>query len=165
VLALALIAAMAGAAVAAARLPGPADGSQWRYTSPRAGSASVAGVEACTRALAGVDIGGRDRSTAELCLRRGGGYPYVASIVLSDPRGHFLCPGCAVRASFDDRDPQSLAATAASVDGSDRALFLRDGPRVAGELKRAAKATFDVTVRGVGRQRVAFDVAGLRWNP
>src|SRR5580700_8999326 len=58
-------------------LPPPPIGSQWRYTTPQAATASDLGEEACTRSAADVEIGAGARSTARLCLRRGGGYPYA----------------------------------------------------------------------------------------
>jgi hypothetical protein len=158
------VAPPAPAPTEAPRLPPPPVGSQWRYTAPRAWSAAEAGVEACTKSTTDIDIGGGARSGAEFCLRRGGGYPYAASIVLGDTSGRLLCAACAVKARFDDRPAQSFDGTAASTDGTDYTLFMRDGPRLAGELKRAGVATFDVPIRGAGDQRVTFNVAGLRWN-
>jgi len=145
-------------------LPPPAVGSQWRYTSPRAWSASQAGVEACTRSKADIEIGGGAKSGAELCLRRGGGYPYAASIVLGDTQGRIVCTDCSVRARFDNAGAQTFEGTAASTDGTDYTLFIRDGARLAGELKRASTATFDVTIRGAGEQHVTFDIGGLKWT-
>jgi hypothetical protein len=147
----------------AAPLPPPAVGSQWRYTAPRAGYASDAGVEACTKSLSDIAIGG-GKSAVRLCLRRGGGYPYAGSIVLNDTDGQFACAQCAVKARFNGGAAQSFDATAASTDGTDYSLFIRDGAGLAGELKRASTATFTVIVRGVGEQKVTFDVAGLRWS-
>jgi hypothetical protein len=148
----------------AAPLPPPAIGSQWRYTAPQAATASEAGVEACARSLADIAIGGGGRSAARLCLRRGGGYPYAGSIVLGDTRGQFACRDCAVTARFDGGGAQSFSATAASADGTDYALFIRDGPRLAGALKRGWSVTFTVPVHGAGEQAVTFNVAGLRWS-
>jgi len=145
-------------------LPPPPAGSQWRYTAPREAYASVAGEEACTKALAEIGIGGGGKSGATLCLRRGGGYPYAGSIMLGDTHGQFVCPACAVKARFDDRGALSFDGTAASTDGTSYALFIRDGAGLAAELKRASTATFQVTLRGAGEQRVTFNVAGLRWN-
>ena len=34
----------------------------------------------------------------------------------------------------------------------------------AGELKRGSVATFDVTIRGAGEQRLSFNIAGLKWR-
>jgi hypothetical protein len=143
--------------------PPPAVGSQWRYTSPRAPYASQAGEEACAKSLADITIGGGGRSGATLCLRRGGGYPYAGSIVLGDTRGQFVCPGCVVKARFDERGTLSFNGTAASTDGTSYALFIRDGAGLAAELKRASSATFEVSLRGAAGQQVAFNVAGLRW--
>jgi hypothetical protein len=151
------------AAAQATPLPAPAVGSQWRYTTPRAAYASDPGEEACTKSLADVDTGAAGRSGATLCLRRGGGYPYAGSIVLGDTRGQFVCAECAVRARFDG-GAQSLEGTAISSDGADYALFFRDGARLAGELKRGSVATFDVTIRGAGEQRLSFNIAGLKWR-
>ncbi len=148
---------------AALPLPPPAVGAQWRYTAPQAYGAS-AGVEACTRSAADVDIGGGGRSTVRLCLRRGGGYPYAGSIVLGDTHGQFECRDCALTAKFDDSRAQSFDATTASVDGTDYSLSIRDGPRLAAELKRASSATFTVTIQGAGQQSVTFDVGGLKWS-
>jgi hypothetical protein len=145
-------------------LPPPAVGSQWRYTAPRAGYASDAGVEACTKSQADIAIGGGDQSAVRLCLRRGGGYPYAGSIVLNDPDGRFACADCELRARFDGGAAQSFDATAASTDGTAYALFIRDGARLAGELKRASTVTFTVTLRGADSQEVTFDVAGLKWS-
>jgi hypothetical protein len=148
---------------AAPPLPPPAVGSQWRYTAPQA-YGSDAGVEACTRSATDVDIGGGAKSTVRLCVRRGGGYPYAGSIVLGDTHGQFACQDCALTAKFDGGGAQSFNATAASTDGTDYALFIRDGARLAGELKRASAVTLTVTIRGAGEQSVTFDVAGLRWS-
>jgi hypothetical protein len=147
----------------APRLPPPAAGAQWRYTTPRTGWSSAAGVEACTKSLVDVDIGGGGRSSVLLCLRRGGGYPYAGSIVLNDMHGQFNCVDCEVRARFDNRASQSFSGTAASTDGSSYALFFRDGPALASALQRAATVTFAVSIRGAGAQEVTFDVAGLKW--
>ena len=151
-------------AVAPLDLPPPPAGSQWRYTAPREAYASVAGEEACTKALADITIGGGDKSGATLCLRRGGGYPYAGSIMLGDVHGQFVCPACAVKARFDGGGALSFDGTSASTDGTSYALFIRDGAGLAAELKRASTATFDVTLRGAGAQRVTFNVAGLRWD-
>jgi hypothetical protein len=148
----------------AAPLPPPAVGSQWRYTAPRAGYASDAGVEACTKSLADITIAGGDKSAVRLCLRRGGGYPYAGSIVLNDPDGQFACAECAVKARFDGGAEQSFDATAASTDGTAYALFIRDGAGLAGALKRASAVTVTVTLRGAGAQAVTFNVAGLKWT-
>ena len=148
--------------IAAAPLPPPAVGSQWRYTTPRAAYASVAGDEACARSAADIEIGGGVQSAARLCVRRGGGYPYAGSIVLSDMNGQFACADCAVTARFDGGGSQRFDATAASTDGTHYALFIRDGARLAGELKRASTATFTVPVHG--GQTLTFNVAGLRWS-
>jgi hypothetical protein len=152
------------APVEAMRLPPPAVGSEWRYTAPQAYGAAQAGDEACTRSQADLDIGGRAKSLATLCLRRGGGYPYAGSIVLLDRRGQFACAGCAIRARFDGGKAESFGGTAASADSADYALFILDGARLAGELKRSSTVTFDVTVRGAGAQQVTFNVGGLRWG-
>lgn len=152
------------APVQAMQLPPPPVGSQWRYTAPRTAYASDAGEEACAKSQADVATGDGGRSGATLCLRRGGGYPYAGSIVLGDTRGQFVCAACAVRARFDD-EAQSLDGAAISTDGADYALFFRDGARLAGELKRSSMATFVVTIRGAGEQRLTFDVAGLKWRP
>jgi hypothetical protein len=151
------------APVQAMQLPPPPVGSQWRYTAPRTAYASDVGEEACTKSEADVATGDGGRSGATLCLRRGGGYPYAGSIVLGDTRGQFVCAECAVRARFDD-SAQSLDGTAISTDGADYALFFRDGPRLAGELKRGSVATFEVTIRGAGEQRLTFNIAGLKWR-
>lgn len=148
--------------VAAAPLPPPAVGSQWRYTTPRAAYASEAGAEACAKSAADVEIGGGVQSTVRLCLRRGGGYPYAGSIVLNDPSGQFACADCTVTARFDGGGAQSFSATAASTDGTHYALFIRDGARLASDVKRASTATFTVPVHGA--QAVTFNVAGLRWS-
>ncbi len=148
----------------ATRLPPPPVGAEWRYTAPRAASASEAGVEACARSTAAVPIGGGGASGVMLCLRRGGGYPYAASILLDDPQARFVCGDCAVRAKFDGARAQSFDGTAASTDGSGYTLFIRDGARLAGELKRATTATFVVSIQGVGERQVTFNVAGLRWS-
>ena len=153
------------APVQAMHLPPPPVGSQWRYTAPRAAYASEAGEEACTKSQADVATADGGRSGATLCLRRGGGYPYAGSIVLGDTRGQFVCAACAVKARFDDRGAQSLDGTAISTDGADYALFFRDGARLAGELKRGSVATFEVTIRGAGEQRLTFNIAGLKWRP
>ena len=150
--------------VQAVRLPPPAIGSEWRYTTPQAYGAPQAGEEACTRSQADLDIGGGAKSLATLCLRRGGGYPYAGSIVLLDRGGQFTCSGCAVRARFDSGEPRSFGGTATSADSADYALFILDGARLAAELKRASTVTFDVTVRGAGAQQVTFNVGGLRWE-
>ena len=147
----------------APELPPPAVGSQWRYTAPRAYTASEAGVEACTRSLADISVGGV-QSNVRLCVRRGGGYPYAGSIVLGDPQGHLACADCQVRARFDGRAAQAFSATAASTDGTDYSLFIRDGAQLATELKRSSTATFDVPVRGAGEEEVRFNVAGLKWE-
>ena len=150
--------------VAATPLPPPALGSQWRYTTPQAATATDAGEEACTKSQADVEIAGGRRSTARLCLRRGGGYPYAGSMVLGDTQGQFACRECAVTAKFDGGGAQSFEATAASTDGTHYALFIRDGARLAGELKRGSVVTFTVPIEGAGEQRVSFDIAGLRWR-
>jgi hypothetical protein len=149
---------------AAPVLPPPAVGAQWRYTAPRAYTAAEAGVEACTKSLADIAIGGGVQSNVRLCLRRGGGYPFAGSIVLGDPQGHLACADCQVRASFDGRAAQTFSATAASTDGTDYSLFIRDGAQLAAELKRSSTATFDVPVRGSGAEEVRFNVAGLKWE-
>jgi hypothetical protein len=148
----------------APQLPPPALGAQWRYTTPQTAAASTAGVEACTKSQADIGIGGGGRSGAEFCLRRGGGYPYAASILLGDTHGRFVCAGCAVKVRFDDGGAQSFDATAASTDGTDYTLFIPDGARLAGVLKRASTATFSVSIHGAGEQQVMFDVAGLKWS-
>jgi hypothetical protein len=148
---------------AALALPPPAVGSEWRYTTPQA-YGSAAGVEACTRSPTDVEIAGGAKSTVRLCVRRGGGYPYAGSIVLGDTHGQFACADCTLTARFDDGGAQSFDATAPSTDGTAYALFIRDGPRLAGELKRASSATFTVTIQGAGAQKATFDVAGLRWG-
>jgi hypothetical protein len=145
-------------------LPPPAVGSQWRYTTPQTAAASAAGVEACTRSTADIAIGGGRRSGAEFCLRRGGGYPYAASILLGDTQGRFACAGCAVRVRFDGSGALSFDATAASTDGTDYTLFIRDGAGLAAALKHAASATFAAPIQGADVQRVTFNVAGLRWG-
>jgi hypothetical protein len=145
-------------------LPPPAIGSQWRYTTPRAAYASDVGVEACAKSEADIEIAGAAESAARLCLRRGGGYPYAGSIVLGDTRGQFACLDCTVTANPDGGGAQSFDATAASTDGTHYALFIRDGARLAGELKRASSVVFTVPIRGVGGQRVTFNVGGLRWS-
>lgn len=152
------------APVAVQRLPPPTIGSEWRYTAPQAYGAAEAGAEACTRSQADLDIGGGGKSLATLCLRRGGGYPYAGSIVLGDPHGQFACAGCAIQARFDGGGAQSFGGTATSAGSGDYALFILDGARLAGELKRSSTATFDVTVRGAGAQQVTFNVGGLRWE-
>jgi hypothetical protein len=152
------------APVEAIRLPPPAVGSEWRYTTPQAYGAAQAGEEACTRSQADLDIGGGAKSLATLCLRRGGGYPYAGSIVLGDRRAQFACAGCAIRARFDGGEPESFGGTSASAGSADYALFILDGARLAGELKRSSTATFNVTVRGAGPQQVTFNVGGLRWG-
>ena len=149
----------------AMQLPPPPVGAQWRYTSPKTAYASDAGEEACTKSQADIAMAGGGRSGALLCLRRGGGYPYAGSIVLGDTRGQFVCAACAVRVRFDDGGAQSLDGAAISTDGADYALFFRDGARLAGELKRSSVATFVVTIRGAGQQRLTFNTAGLRWRP
>jgi len=149
---------------ATARLPPPPPGSEWRYTTPQAYAGGETGAEACTRAGADVDIGGGAQSTVRLCLRRGGGFPFTAQLVLGDMHGAFACADCQVRVSFDQRPAQDLAATAASTDGTSYTLFLKDPQRLAGELKRASSATFHVTIRGAGEQAPTFDVAGLKWS-
>lgn len=145
-------------------LPPPAIGSQWRYTTPRLASASAAGEEACTKSLKDVAIGGGGSSDATLCLRRGGGYPYAASILLGDTQGRLVCADCAVRVKFDDGGAVSFDGTAASTDGTDYTLFIRDGPGLAGEFRHASTAIFTLPIRGAGEQAVTFNVAGLRWS-
>jgi hypothetical protein len=145
-------------------VPPPAVGAQWRYTTPRLAAASDPGVEACTKSEADVAIGRGRQSAATLCLRRGGGYPYAASILLADPHSRLACPGCAVKVRFDDGGSQSFDGTAASTDGTDYTLFVRDGARLAAELKRASSATFTLPIQGAGEQAVTFDVAGLKWS-
>jgi len=149
---------------AALALPPAAVGSEWRYTNPSAAYGSDQGVEACTRSAVDVDIGGGAKSTIRLCVRRGGGFPYAGSIVLGDPHGQFACADCALTARFDGGGAQSFDATAPSTDGTTYALFIRDGARLAGALKRASTATFTVPIHGAGEQSVTFDVAGLRWR-
>jgi hypothetical protein len=149
----------------AMQLPPPPVGSQWRYTAPRTAYASDAGEEACTKSEADIATASGGRSGATLCLRRGGGYPYAGSIVLGDTHGQFVCAECAVRARFDNGGAQSLDGTAISTDGADYALFFRDGARLAGELRRGSVATFEVTIRGTGAQRLTFNIAGLKWRP
>jgi len=145
-------------------LPPPAVGSQWRYTTPQLTASSSPGAEACTRSVADIAIGGGGQSGADFCLRRGGGYPYAASILLTDPHGRLVCAGCAVKVRFDDGGAQSFEATAASTDGTDYTLFIRDGAGLAGALKHASTATFTLPIRGAGEQAVRFDVAGLKWS-
>jgi hypothetical protein len=148
---------------AASRLPPPPPGSEWRYTTPQAYAGGATGAEACTRAGADVDIAGGGQSTVRLCLRRGGGYPFTAQLVLGDMHGAFACADCQVGVTFDQRRAEDFAATASSTDGTAYTLFLKDPDRLAAELKRASAATFSVQLRGAGAQAVAFDVAGLKW--
>jgi hypothetical protein len=148
----------------APELPPPTDGSQWRYTSPQAATASQAGTEACTKSEAEIGIGGGAKSGATLCLRRGGGYPYAGSILLGAQHTGFVCGGCAVRARFDGGGAQGFDATDASSDGGGNALFITDGPRLAVALKHASTATFSVSIRGAGDQTLTFNVTGLRWE-
>jgi hypothetical protein len=148
---------------AAARLPPPPPGSEWRYTTPQVYAGGATGAEACTRAEADVNIAGGGQSTVRLCLRRGGGFPFTAQLVLGDMHGAFACADCQVRVTFDQRRAQDFAATASSTDGTAYTLFLKDPERLAGELKRASTATFAVQLRGAGAQVVSFDVAGLKW--
>jgi len=145
-------------------LPPPAIGSQWRYTAPRTATSPDVGVEACAKSTADIQIGAGGRSGATLCLRRGGGYPYAGSIMLGDMHGQFVCQDCRVIARFDGGAAESFDGTAASTDGTSYALFIRDGVRLAGELKHASTATFTVILHGAGEQDVTFNVAGLRWS-
>jgi hypothetical protein len=158
------VAAPPPAPVQAVRLPPPAVGSEWRYTTPQAYGAPQAGEEACTRSQADLDIGGGAKSLATLCLRRGGGYPYAGSIVLGDRHAQFACAGCTIRARFDGGGAENFSGTATSADSADFALFILDGARLAGELKRSSTVTFDVIVRDAGAQQVTFNVGGLRWG-
>jgi hypothetical protein len=152
------------ASAPAPHLPPPAIGSQWRYTTPAAAAAADAGAEACTRSETDIDVGGGRRSQATLCLRRGGGYPYAGSILLSDTKGRFRCPACAVKARFDHGAAMSFDGTAVSTDGTDYTLFIHDGAGLARELKRAATATFALPIDGASDEQATFNVAGLKWS-
>jgi hypothetical protein len=158
------VAAAPPASAPASPLPPPAIGSQWRYTAPAATASSGAGAEACARSQTDIEVGGGRRSWATLCLRRGGGYPYTGSILLSDTKGRFVCPACAVKARFDHGAALSFDGTAVSADGAGYALFIRDGAGLARDLKRASTASFVLTIEGAGEEAVTFNVAGLRWS-
>jgi hypothetical protein len=123
-----------------------------------------AGAEACTRSKAAIAIPGGRRSLATLCLRRGGGYPYAGSILLSDTTGRFRCPACTVKARFDGGGAQGFDATAVSTDGTDYTLFIRDGAGLAHALKHASAATFALPIEGGGDEAATFNVAGLKWR-
>ena len=157
------VAALAPLPPAGDRLAGGA------YTTPETAYGSVAGEVERMHALGQRRRHRRRRSQARpcrLCVRRGGGYPYAGSIVLGDTHGQFACADCALTARFDGRAAPSFDATAASTDGTDYSLSIRDGPRLAAELKRGANAVdlYGSSSGGAGAQKVTFDVAGLRWG-